>query len=46
MAAGSPEEDRFAVAFTRDGVPVGAVAVNSPKDLIKLKRAITAREKL
>ncbi|MFI9848632.1 NAD(P)/FAD-dependent oxidoreductase [Nonomuraea sp. NPDC051941] len=44
IATGSPEEDRFAVAFTRDGVPVGAVAVNSPKDLIKLKRAIAARE--
>ncbi|MEV4111512.1 FAD-dependent oxidoreductase [Nonomuraea sp. NPDC049695] len=44
IAAGSPEEDRFAVAFTRNGVLVGAVAVNSPKDLIKLKRAITARE--
>ncbi|MEV0234626.1 FAD/NAD(P)-binding oxidoreductase [Nonomuraea sp. NPDC050786] len=46
IAAGSPEDDRFAVAFTRDGVLVGAVAVNSPKDLIKLKRAITARETL
>ncbi|WP_433436578.1 NAD(P)/FAD-dependent oxidoreductase [Nonomuraea sp. CA-141351] len=44
ITAGSPEEDRFAVAFTRGGVLVGAVAVNSPKDLIKLKRAITARE--
>ncbi|MEU0567195.1 FAD-dependent oxidoreductase [Nonomuraea sp. NPDC005983] len=44
IAAGTPEEDRFAVAFTRAGVLVGAVAVNSPKDLIKLKRAVTARE--
>ncbi|GAA3235711.1 NAD(P)/FAD-dependent oxidoreductase [Nonomuraea helvata] len=46
ITAGSPEEERFAVAFTRNGVLVGAVAVNSPKDLIKLKRAITARETL
>jgi hypothetical protein len=30
-------------AFTRGGVLVGAVAVNSPKDLIQLKRAISAR---
>ncbi|MFI6785969.1 NAD(P)/FAD-dependent oxidoreductase [Nonomuraea sp. NPDC050383] len=44
IVTGSPEEDRFAVAFARDGVLVGAVAVNSPKELIKLKRAITARE--
>ncbi|MDR8411736.1 FAD-dependent oxidoreductase [Nonomuraea sp. 3-1Str] len=44
IVTGSPEEDRFAVAFTRDGVLVGALAVNSPKELIKLKRAITARE--
>ncbi|MFI7127846.1 NAD(P)/FAD-dependent oxidoreductase [Nonomuraea sp. NPDC050153] len=44
IATGSPEEDRFAVAFSRHGVLVGAVVVNSPKDLIKLKRAITARE--
>ncbi|MET7337675.1 FAD/NAD(P)-binding oxidoreductase [Nonomuraea sp. NPDC005650] len=46
IATGSPEEDRFAVAFSRRGVLVGAVVVNSPKDLIKLKRAITAREKV
>jgi 3-phenylpropionate/trans-cinnamate dioxygenase ferredoxin reductase subunit len=44
IVAGRPEDDRFAVAFTRGGVLVGAVAVNSPKDLIKLKRAIAARE--
>jgi NADPH-dependent 2,4-dienoyl-CoA reductase/sulfur reductase-like enzyme len=36
ITAGSPEEDRFAVAFTRGGVLVGAVAVNFPKDLILL----------
>ncbi|MEV1175946.1 FAD/NAD(P)-binding oxidoreductase [Nonomuraea sp. NPDC049784] len=42
LVTGSPEEDRFAVAFARDGVLVGAVAVNSPKDLIRIKRAIVA----
>ncbi|GAA2318924.1 FAD-dependent oxidoreductase [Nonomuraea roseoviolacea subsp. roseoviolacea] len=46
IVTGSPEDDRFAVAFTRDGVLVGAVAVNSPKDVVRLKRAITARETL
>ncbi|MEO3799767.1 FAD/NAD(P)-binding oxidoreductase [Nonomuraea sp. B1E8] len=44
IVAGSPGEDRFAVSFTRNGVPVGAVAVNLPKELIRLKRAITARQ--
>ncbi|MET8003415.1 oxidoreductase C-terminal domain-containing protein [Nonomuraea glycinis] len=43
ITAGSLEEDRFAVAFTRGGVLVEAVAVNSPKDLLRLKRAISAR---
>ncbi|MFI6496794.1 NAD(P)/FAD-dependent oxidoreductase [Nonomuraea typhae] len=42
VVTGAPEEDRFAVAFSRDGVLVGAVAVNSPKDLIKLKRGVAA----
>lgn len=42
LAIGDPAENRFAVAFAREGVLVGAVAVNSPKDLIKLKRGITA----
>lgn len=46
IVAGSPEEDRFAVAFARAGVLVGAVAVNSPKDLIRLKRSIAGRERL
>ncbi|MEU5863810.1 FAD-dependent oxidoreductase [Nonomuraea sp. NPDC047529] len=46
VVAGSPEEDRFAVAFARDGVLVGAVAVNAPKDLIRLKRSVAAREAL
>ncbi|MGW2214739.1 NAD(P)/FAD-dependent oxidoreductase [Nonomuraea sp. NPDC001684] len=44
VVAGDPEEDRFAVAFARDGVLVGAVAVNAPKDLIRLKRSIAAGE--
>ncbi|WP_220448193.1 NAD(P)/FAD-dependent oxidoreductase [Nonomuraea diastatica] len=30
--------------FTRNGVPVGAVAANLPKEPIRLKRAITARQ--
>ncbi|MFI9593897.1 NAD(P)/FAD-dependent oxidoreductase [Nonomuraea sp. NPDC052265] len=46
VVTGSPEEDRFAVAFARDGVLVGAVAVNAPKDLIRLKRSVAARETL
>lgn len=46
VVAGSPEEDRFAVAFARRGVLVGAVAVNLPKELIRLKRAIAARDRL
>lgn len=32
------------MAFTRGGVLVGAVAVNAPQELIKLKQEITARE--
>ncbi|MEV0143861.1 MULTISPECIES: FAD-dependent oxidoreductase [unclassified Nonomuraea] len=46
VVAGSPEEDRFAIAFARDGALAGAVAVNSPKDLIRVKRAISAGERL
>lgn len=46
IVAGSPEDDRFAVAFARDGVLVGAVAVNAPKDLIRLKRSVAARERI
>lgn len=44
VVAGAPGEDRFAVAFSRRGVLVGAVAVNSPKDLIKLKRGVAAAQ--
>ncbi|WP_153533313.1 NAD(P)/FAD-dependent oxidoreductase [Actinomadura macrotermitis] len=40
VAAGSVEEDRFAVAFTRNGVPVGAVGVSFPKEFNRLRRAI------
>lgn len=40
VVAGSIEEDRFAVSFARRGVPVAVVAVNSPKDLIRLKRTL------
>jgi NADPH-dependent 2,4-dienoyl-CoA reductase/sulfur reductase-like enzyme len=36
-------DDRLAVAFLARGILVGAVAVNAPKDLIRLKRAISAR---
>ncbi|WP_188195956.1 NAD(P)/FAD-dependent oxidoreductase [Nonomuraea sp. SYSU D8015] len=46
VVTGSPEEGRFAIAFARDGVLVGAVAVNSPKDLIRVKRAILAGDRL
>ncbi|MEU7860484.1 FAD-dependent oxidoreductase [Nonomuraea sp. NPDC049141] len=46
IVAGSPEEDRFAIAFARNGVLVGAVAVNAPKDLIRVKRAIIAGDHL
>ncbi|MBF6289934.1 FAD-dependent oxidoreductase [Nocardia farcinica] len=38
-----PTGDRLVVAFVAHGVLVGAVAVNAPKDLIRLKRAIAAR---
>jgi 3-phenylpropionate/trans-cinnamate dioxygenase ferredoxin reductase subunit len=41
---GAPGDDRFAVAFRKNGVLVGDVAVNAPKDLIRLKRAITTRD--
>ncbi|WP_206185066.1 NAD(P)/FAD-dependent oxidoreductase [Thermoactinospora rubra] len=46
VVAGSPGEDRFAVAFLKGGVLVGAVAVNAPKELIRLKRGIAARDAL
>ncbi|MFD8563566.1 NAD(P)/FAD-dependent oxidoreductase [Streptosporangium canum] len=42
LVAGAFEEGRFAVGLARNGVLVGAVAVNSPKDLIRLKRGITS----
>ncbi|MFE3448679.1 NAD(P)/FAD-dependent oxidoreductase [Nonomuraea sp. NPDC059194] len=46
LVAGSVEEDSFAVGLARNGVLVGAVAVNSPKDLIRLKRGIAAGSSL
>ncbi|WP_327585183.1 hypothetical protein OHA25_57450 [Nonomuraea sp. NBC_00507] len=46
VVAGSPEENRFTVAFARDGLLVGGVAVNAPKDLIRVKRAIVAGDRL
>ncbi|MFI6291977.1 NAD(P)/FAD-dependent oxidoreductase [Nonomuraea sp. NPDC050790] len=46
VVAGTPEEDRFAVAFSLGGELVGAVGVNAPKDLIRLKRAITAGQSI
>ncbi|MEW1846332.1 hypothetical protein AB0392_50965 [Nonomuraea angiospora] len=36
----------MAVAFAKDGVLVGAVAVNSHKALIRIKRAIVAGDPL
>ncbi|MGW3353622.1 oxidoreductase C-terminal domain-containing protein [Nonomuraea rubra] len=43
---GGPDEGRFAVAFAKDGTLTGAVAVNAPKDLIRIKRAIVAGDRL
>ncbi|MFG1702615.1 FAD-dependent oxidoreductase [Nonomuraea sp. M3C6] len=46
VVAGSIDEGRFAVAFAKDGVLAGAVAVNASKDLIQIKRAIVAGDRL
>jgi NADPH-dependent 2,4-dienoyl-CoA reductase/sulfur reductase-like enzyme len=46
VVTGDPEDDKFAIAFTRGGVLIGAVAVDSPKELIRLRRTIAARESL
>ncbi|WP_433352762.1 NAD(P)/FAD-dependent oxidoreductase [Microtetraspora malaysiensis] len=43
---GAPEEGSFAVAFLRGGVLVGAVGVNAPKELNRLKRGIAAGDVL
>jgi NADPH-dependent 2,4-dienoyl-CoA reductase/sulfur reductase-like enzyme len=40
---GSPDEDRFVVAFSRQGVLVGAVAVNAARALPPFHRAIADR---
>ena len=44
--AGSAEEGKFSIGFGRSGRLVGAVAVNWPKELFRLRRAIAARELL
>ncbi|MEV4471277.1 FAD/NAD(P)-binding oxidoreductase [Nonomuraea sp. NPDC049504] len=46
IVTGDPGDGRFAVAFAKDGTLVGAVAVNAPKDLIRIKRAIVAGDRL
>jgi hypothetical protein len=46
VVTGSPEEDKFAVAFTRAGRLIGAAAVNSHKEFLRLRRAIEARQPL
>ncbi|MFB4266109.1 NAD(P)/FAD-dependent oxidoreductase [Nonomuraea sp. GTA35] len=46
IVTGDPGEGRFAVAFAKDGALVGAAAVNAPKDLIRIKRAIAAGDGL
>ncbi|MFC5828815.1 NAD(P)/FAD-dependent oxidoreductase [Nonomuraea insulae] len=46
VVTGDLGEGRFAVAFAKDGALVGAVAVNAPKDLIRIKRAIAAGDRL
>lgn len=38
-----PADDRLVVAFSARDVIVAAVAVNAPKDMIRLKKAIAAR---
>ncbi|MFD1545869.1 hypothetical protein [Nonomuraea guangzhouensis] len=38
--------ERFAITFARKGILVDAVAVNAPKGLIRVKRAITAGDHL
>ncbi|WP_283139358.1 NAD(P)/FAD-dependent oxidoreductase [Rhizohabitans arisaemae] len=43
---GSPADDRFTVAFLKEGVLVGAVAVNAPKELMRLRNGIAARASL
>jgi len=40
LVTGTVEDDQFSVGFTTDGVLVGAVAVNSPKDFVRLKRGL------
>ncbi|WP_067489800.1 NAD(P)/FAD-dependent oxidoreductase [Actinomadura hibisca] len=42
LVAGKAEDDKFAVAFTRGGILVGAAAVAFPKELNRLRRGIVA----
>lgn len=46
VVAGTPEDGKFSVAFTREGVLVGAATVNFPKELTRLRKAIAAGESL
>ncbi|MCP2338654.1 NAD(P)/FAD-dependent oxidoreductase [Actinomadura rupiterrae] len=46
VVTGAPEDGKFAVAFTREGVLVGAATVNFPKELTRLRKAIEAAESL
>ncbi|MFC4111049.1 NAD(P)/FAD-dependent oxidoreductase [Nonomuraea zeae] len=46
IVIGDADEGRFAIAFAKDSTLVGAVAVNAPKDLIRIKRAIVAGDRL
>ncbi|MEU6037753.1 FAD-dependent oxidoreductase [Actinomadura sp. NPDC047616] len=46
LVSGDIDEGKFALAFTREGVLVGAVAVDLPKEMIRLRKAIAARERL
>ncbi|MFD2767129.1 NAD(P)/FAD-dependent oxidoreductase [Micromonospora eburnea] len=43
LVTGAVEDHQFTVGFTRNGVLVGVVAVNSPRDFVRLKRGVAAR---
>ncbi|MEU5945807.1 FAD-dependent oxidoreductase [Micromonospora sp. NPDC047465] len=42
LVTGTFEDDQFSIGFTANGLLVGAVAVNSPKDFVRLKRGVAA----
>ncbi|MGW0480570.1 NAD(P)/FAD-dependent oxidoreductase [Nonomuraea sp. NPDC003214] len=46
VAAGDPEDGRFAVAFARAGTLVGVVGVDAPRDFVRVKRAVAAGDPL